>query len=159
VFSLTKTIPVDADNGRVLHIPLPTRRHHVARAAYKVMLAAFAVAAIGALVRTDDPQTVYGAVLTILLLPALLYVEYKIRRAGWKEEHKLRRAILFAAELVLPMTALVALPAMPAVLHAYGFQPSINELAFIDVGYMFIVGLGGTLTNRVWALHWLGYEN
>lgn len=154
-----KTISIDADNGRVVRIPLPTRRHRVARAAYKVMLAAFAVAAIGALMRTDDPQAVYGAVLTILLLPAFLYVEYKIRKAGWEEEHKLRRAILFAAELVLPMTALVALPAMPAVLHAYGFQPTINELAFIDVGYMFAVVLGGILANRVWTLYWLGYEN
>lgn len=158
-FPLTKTIAVDTAHGQTLHIPLPTRRHRMARAAYKVLLAALAAAAIGALMRTSNPQAVYGALMTILLLPTLLYVEYKIRRAGWEEKHKLRRAILFAVELVLPMTAIMALPAMPAILQAYGFNPSINALAFIDVGYMFVVGLGGTLANRVWALHQLGYEN
>jgi hypothetical protein len=155
---LTKTIAVDADNGQTLHIPLPTRRHHVARAAYKVLLTALAAAAIGALMRTSNPQAVYGALVTTLLLPTLVYVEYKIRRAGWKEKHKVRRAVLFAVELVLPMSAITALPAMPAILEAYGFHPSINTLAFIDVGYMFVVGLGGLLANRVWTLHQLGYE-
>lgn len=156
---MTRTITVEAANGQTRHIPLPTRRHHMARAAYKVLLAALAAAAIGALMRTSNPQAVYGALMTILLLPTLVYIEYKIRRAGWEEKHKVRRAVLFAVELVLPMTTLLALPAMPAVLQAYGFDPSIDALAFIDVGYMFVAGLGGTLANRVWALHHLGYES
>lgn len=151
-------MPIDTDNGRTIRIPVPSRRHHAARAAYKILLAVLAVLAIVALTRTDDPHAVYGAVLTILMLPALLYVEYKIRRAGWKEEHKLRRAVLFAAELMIPMTTLISLGAMPAILEAYGFHPSIDTVAFIDIGYMFVVGLGGVLVNRVWTLHQLGYE-
>ena len=154
---MTKTFPVLTDNGTI-HLPVPTTGHHVARIAYKALLAALVFVGAEALVRTNDPQVVWGALMLILPLPGLLYTEYRIRKIDWKKRHKVSRAVLFAAELMIGPASLAGLPDMPALLAAYGFHPSIPQLAFFDIAYMFTVGLGGAIANRVWALHWLGYE-
>jgi len=155
---LTKTLPTLDDKGTM--IPVPTLRHHVARAAYKVLLAVLALAAINALTRTGDTSVVFGVIMLSLPLPALLYVEYRIRQVtSWDESTQVRRGILFVAELSLPLTTMLALVSMPALLQAYGFNPSLRALALVDVIFMFVVGLGGPLANVVWSKYHLGYAD
>lgn len=154
----TKTLPTLDDKGTT--IPVPTLRHRVARAAYKVLLAVLALAAIYALGRTADTSVVFGVVMLSLPLPALLYIEYLIRRVtSWNESTQVRRGMLFVAELGLPLTTMLALVSMPALLQAYGFSPSPQTLALIDVGFMFVVGLGGPLANVVWSKYHLGFAD
>lgn len=155
---MAKTLPTLDGKGTV--IPVPTLRHHVARAAYKVLLAVLALAAINALTRTNDTSVVFGVIMLSLPLPALLYVEYRIRQVtSWDESTQVRRGILFTAELCLPLTAVLALVSMPALLQAYGFNPSLRTLTLVDVVFMFVVGLGGPLANVVWSKYRLGYAD
>ena len=152
----TKTLPILDDKGTT--IPVPTLRHHVVRAAYKALLAVLALVAINALGRTDDTSVVFGVIMLSLPLPAILYVEYLIRQIkSWDESTQVRRGILFVAELGLPLTTMLALVSMPALLQAYGFSPSPQTLTFVDVAFMFVVGLGGPLANVVWTKYRLGF--
>jgi hypothetical protein len=159
VFPLkTKTLPILDDKGTT--IPVPTLRHHVARAAYKVLLAVLALAAVNALVRTADTSVVFGVVMLSLPLPVILYIEYLIRRVtSWNESTQVRRGMLFVAELGLPLTTMLALVSMPGLLQAYGFSPSPQTLALVDVAFMFVVGLGGPLANVVWSKYHLGFAD
>jgi membrane protease YdiL (CAAX protease family) len=153
-----RTIPVDTDNGK-LDIPVPTRFDHLARAAYKVLLVILAAGAIRALLHSEDPAIVFGVIMLTLPLPILWWAERKIRRVKkWTEANQPYRGMLFVAEFIGPMITIPAVASMPSLIQSYGLVPSINALVVIDITFMFVVGLGGVLVNRVWTLHHLGFE-
>jgi hypothetical protein len=153
-----RTIPVDTENGK-LNIPLPNRKHHVARAAYKTILAVLTVVAIGGIVKSGDPLIVPALALLTVSLPGLCYVEHKIRQIDyWTEENRVRRGMLFTAEFLPPMSLIFVVVSVPALLQAYGINPTPTTVALTDLVCVLIVTMGGLFANRVWTLNKLGFE-
>jgi hypothetical protein len=152
-----KTLRVEGPEGTMIDLPTPTRINRATRPAYKAMLVVVAALAMGALLLDPSPWLWFGAVLSILPLPAHLYVERKIKQSTWKDS-KPRRGILFGAEIFVPLLLFPALPTVPFMLEAYGLAPTIDQLALIIMGTMLAVVLTSILANRAWALGLLGLE-
>jgi hypothetical protein len=108
-----KTIPVEPEGN--IYVPLPSRRHHVARVTYKILLAVLTAVALGAAVKSSDPMITPSLVLFTPSLPAFWYVEYKIRQVrSWKQDTRKYRGILFTAEFCIPLALSMAVTSVPS---------------------------------------------
>lgn len=151
-----QTIRVEINNETV-SLPVPTRVNKIARAAYQVLTVAMTCLGVVILTRTTDHLAWYGAFWLIAPLPAFYFTERAIKRVQWNES-KVLRGLLLGAEIIIPLFIMQVLPASPAIMHAFGLNPTTNELALTDVAIMLVIGLGHLPGNYTWARNMLGLE-
>lgn len=136
-------------------IPTPTTANYIAKGIYICLNVLACMAGAAAMKLADSAITVYGAwaLLTGPIFLAYLEIDITYVMDHIQTTSRVRREMLFIGEIIQPLMIIAVLPALPEMLHLFGYNIfSNNSLALIDASLMLVIAFGGIFANRRWAL-------